>query len=142
MEAAAPRSIVIVRQTSTLNCGAACLVMILQYYGREVVLEHITEQLSPRPNRGSSAYEIVQLAARYGLVGRGRRVDLDRIATLTPPAILHWSPQHFVIYEGCLGDGVSIIDPGLGRRHLDRAAFAAKYSGVALLFAPARSLSL
>jgi ATP-binding cassette subfamily B protein len=135
MKAASPRSIVPVRQTSTLNCGAACLVMILQYYDKPVVLEHITEQLSPRPNRGSSAYELVQLAARYGLVGRGRRVDADDITTLPPPVILHWAPRHFVIYEGCPGDTVSIVDPASGRRHLDMAAFAASYLGVALLFA-------
>src|SRR5262249_25736490 len=52
------------------------------------------------------------------------------------PAIVHWNARHFVVVERWSPQRVVVVDPGLGRRRLTAADFAAAFTGVALTFEP------
>lgn len=53
-------------QMNALECGAACLAMILSYYGRKTSISEIHKSAGLGRD-GLSALSIVQTARRYGL---------------------------------------------------------------------------
>ncbi|MDM8215180.1 cysteine peptidase family C39 domain-containing protein [Desulfovibrio piger] len=124
-------------QMEATECGAACLGMILAYYGRYEPLEVLREACGVSRN-GSRASLILRAARAYGLEAGGCRVlteDLDRLRT---PMILFWNFDHFVVYEGRSRNGrfFYINDPASGPRKVPRELFEASFTGVALTFSP------
>lgn len=102
-------------QHEATECGAACLAMVLAYYGRWVSLEEVRYAAGVSRD-GTKASNIIKAAALYGLVASGsshQSADLDSIAM---PAIVFWNFDHFVVVEGRRGDRVLINDPAIGPR--------------------------
>lgn len=127
------RKVPTVLQMEVTECGAACLAMILAYYGRFEPLEKLREECGVSRN-GSKASLVLRAARNYGLEAQGYRVltaDLDHLRT---PMILFWDFEHFVVYEGRSRDGkfFYLNDPGAGPRVVDRETFENSYTGVAL----------
>src|SRR4051794_28656191 len=59
-----------ISQTSDTDCGAACLAMLLAYFGRDVRVGEIANDLNIGRN-GVNARAILDVARRHGLRGRG-----------------------------------------------------------------------
>ena len=78
-----------IQQLSATECGAACLAMVLDYYGHEVPLEQV-RQVCAVDRDGVTALSILNAANLYGLRGRGVQVDLDELVYLDTGSILHW----------------------------------------------------
>ncbi len=86
------------RQVTAVECGAACLAMILHYYGRASSLSEV--QASCGAGRdGLTALELVKAAHAYGLRVRAVSVKLEDLRYVPFPAIVHWQFNHFVILE-------------------------------------------
>lgn len=118
-----------------VECGAACLGMVLGYYGRWVPLEELRSQCGV--SRDGSKISLMARAARhYGLVPEALRTPASRLRDKTPPAILFWQSNHFVVLEGFVGSRVYLNDPASGRRSLDWDSFCQDYSGVVLTLTP------
>lgn len=125
-----------VAQSTTDECGAACLAMALAAHGRPVGLEAVREVLA-----GAVDAESLAGAARhFGLRARGVLIEeLEDLALLPIGSILHWRFDHFVVLARVRGDGIEIVDPAAGRRRVGRRELDAALTGVALcLEAPAR----
>ena len=122
-------------QSEPADCGAACLRMILRYYGCHVSLEELRYACSVSRD-GSNAAWIVIAAREYGLQSSGYRVSRDRLPELPLPCILHWNKNHFVVLDEIRKKDVWINDPAQGRIRITRDELAAHYSGVALVFKP------
>ncbi len=128
-----------VQQMTAADCGAACLAMVLQYFGRVVPLDQLTLAVGADHN-GVSALGILRAARSYGLRGRGVQVeDIDDLALVPCGAIFHWEFNHFVVFDRVARDGVHILDPAYGRRRISFAEFNEAFTGVALLLEPSEA---
>ena len=81
--------------------------------------------------------ELVDIAASLGLVGRAVRCELEELADLQCPAILHWGLNHFVVLEKVKGNIATIIDPAVGKMQCKMAQISAQFTGVAVELSPA-----
>ncbi|PTL79848.1 peptidase domain-containing ABC transporter [Vitiosangium sp. GDMCC 1.1324] len=124
-----------VRQLSATDCGAACLAMVLGYYGRELSLDAVREVTGPSRD-GISARTLLEAGRRLGLRGRAASVDMDRLPHLPAASILHWDFNHYVVFERLVGGQVQIVDPAQGRRLVSMEGFSRHFTGVVLLFEP------
>jgi ATP-binding cassette, subfamily B, bacterial len=123
-------------QLSAVECGAACLAMILSYFGRPTQVADCREKLGIGRD-GITAEAIARAAREYGLRVKAYSVeDLSEFKYVPLPAIAHWNFEHFVVIEHWSPQRVEIIDPGGGRRRLKPAQFAVAFTGVVLTFEP------
>jgi ABC-type bacteriocin/lantibiotic exporter with double-glycine peptidase domain len=120
------------------DCGAACLAMVLGLYGRDTSLEEAREAAGGG-RAGVSAFDLLEAGRRYGLRGRGVRLELEEIHKLPRGAILHWGFDHFVVLDRVGRRGVRIVDPASGRRLVPRGRLRKEFTGVALTFEPAET---
>lgn len=126
-----------VQQTTTTDCGAACLTMVLGHLGKQLPLAEVRKVTGS--GRDATNAEALLAAGRwFGLRGRGVRADtVEALGSLDPGAILHWRFNHFVVLEGLRSDGLHIVDPAGGRRVVSHLEARRSFTGVALLFEPA-----
>ena len=124
-----------VLQIEATECGAACLSMILQYFGQYVPLEQLRAETDVSRD-GSSAKNIVRAAMQRDLHCNGYELDIDGLSELSPPCILWWQRNHFVVYEGRKGGSFYINDPAYGKRRVDMQTMKRDFSEVALSFSP------
>jgi ATP-binding cassette subfamily B protein len=132
------RTIPELQADSEVECGAVCLAMVLGYYGKDTPVAEAHERC--RVGRdGATALDIATAARSYGLRVTPYSLDLDELADLRTPAVLHWSFVHFVVLERMTRDGAVICDPAGGRREIDRDELSENFTGVALAVEPGES---
>lgn len=122
-------------QMTVVECGAACLAMVANYYGHATSLIECRDHFAIGRD-GVSALAIADAAAAYGLEADAYRLAPADMAAVPLPAIVHWERSHFVVVEQWSPSRVKIIDPAVGRRWLSADEFAHGFSGVALTFTP------
>lgn len=96
---------------NTVECGAACLAMILSYYGRQTSVSEVCEQCGAGRD-GISALGLVRAANAYGLRTRALTVECQELRFVTVPAIIHWDFNHFLVLERWSPRVIEIVDPG------------------------------
>ena len=126
----------VVMQMEALECGAACLTMILAYYAKWIPLEQV--RLACGVSRdGSNAVNIMKAARNYGLKASGYRVEPEELKHQGQfPAIIHWNFNHFVVLCGFRNNKAIINDPGRGMVKVDMKSFDEAFTGIALMFEP------
>ena len=130
------KKVPVVIQLEALECGAACLAMILAYYGKWVPLEQVRSDCGVSRD-GSKAGKIVKAARNYNLEANGWKYSVKDLQTkATFPCIIFWNNNHFVVLDGFQGNYAVINDPARGKTKYTIDAFRKSYSGVCLCFAP------
>lgn len=123
-----------VMQMEALECGAACLAMVLAYYGRWEPLEKVREQCGVSRD-GSKASNILRAARSYGLAATGASGDTDALRESGAfPCIIFWNFNHFVVLDGFAGDYAYLNDPARGEVRVPMEEFEGSFTGVVLLF--------
>ncbi len=125
-------------QMESTECGAACLSMILGYYGRYIPLEQLREDCGISRD-GSKALYIIKAAEKHGLLGEGYNLAFDELESIELPAIIFWRYNHFIVLEGFDKDKAYINDPAIGRASISKEEFEKNYSQVVLTFEPTDS---
>lgn len=129
------RRVPVLLQMSTTECGAACLAMVLSYFGRATTVSECHD-LCGAGRDGATAKTIVSAARALGLTTRAFRAEPNALAELPLPAILHVDFNHFVVLERIGSRYAHIVDPSGGRARVDVAALDDQFTGVVLTFAP------
>ena len=123
----------ILLQMHASECGAACLGIVLGYFGRWVSLTELREKCEVSRD-GSSAASILRASRHYGLECNGLSVRVDQLEMLPLPLILFWQFSHFLVLEGYDGRNYYLNDPSTGRRRVSAEEFEKDFSGIALRF--------
>ncbi|WP_204050705.1 peptidase domain-containing ABC transporter [Microbispora siamensis] len=125
----------VILQHSMVECGAACLAMILAAHGRRVPARVLAEEMGIGRD-GANALALVRTARAHGLTTRALAVPAARMPEVSLPAVVHWRQNHFVVVERVTRGRIAVVDPAVGRYGLTPEQFAHDYSGAALVFAP------
>jgi ATP-binding cassette subfamily B protein RaxB len=80
---------------------------------------------------------MVRMAEALHLNARAVRAELDDVAALQRPCILHWDLNHFVVLVGLRGATALIHDPARGLRRVKLDELSRHFTGVALELTPA-----
>ncbi|MBF2047340.1 MAG: peptidase domain-containing ABC transporter [Elainella sp. C42_A2020_010] len=128
-----------IEQQSSSDCGAACLAMISQYWGKRVPLHLLREQANVG-RAGASLKSLAKAAELLGYHALPVRASLGRMAEQSNPWIAHWEGTHYVVVYRVNRRRVIIADPALGRRSLSYEEFQSHWTGYALLLEPTERL--
>lgn len=127
-----PRSIPVVQQTGSTECGLASLAAVLAFHGRHLPVRALRDHLTAGRD-GTTAADLLHLAERNGLAGRGLRVDaIEDLRRLQRGAILHWRFSHFVVLDRVVKQGLQVMDPAMGRRIVSWEEVSRNFTGVAV----------
>ena len=126
----------VIMQMEALECGAACLAMVLAYYRKWIPLEQV--RLDCGVSRDGSNMKNVYLAAKhYGLDVHGFRMETEGLRKdVSFPCIIHWELNHFVVLDGFKGNKAVINDPARGIVQIPMDQFDESFTGLVLTFAP------
>ena len=123
-----------VMQMEALECGAACLAMILAYYGKWVPLEKVRADCGVSRD-GSKASNVLKAARNYGLSARGMTYSTEALRKQGDfPCIIFWDFCHFVVLRGFRGKYALINDPGAGQIKVPLETFQQSFTGIVLEF--------
>lgn len=125
----------VILQMTPHECGAACLAMVLGYFGRATTLNECRRHLHSGRD-GLTARAIAQAGRDLGLRVRALSLQPEGLAQVQTPAIVHWNFDHFLVLERWTPQLVEVVDPAVGRRRLSSAEFNAGFTGVILLMEP------
>jgi ATP-binding cassette, subfamily B, bacterial len=129
------RRVPVLQGMTIAECGAACLAMILSYYGRKTSVSEVRDYCGVGRD-GLTALSIAQAARQYGLRVRAISLQENDFRFVTLPAIVHWEFNHFLIVERWSPTHVDLVDPAVGRRRLTSEEFDASFTGVVLMLEP------
>ena len=123
MQSAKPKSPHIILQQGERDCGVACLLSVIKYYGGANNLETI-RALSGTSISGTTLLGLYQAAKQTGFDAQGCEADISSLIEYGAPCILHANQNHYVVCFGTTtkkGELQFIIgDPAKGILYLDK----------------------
>ena len=129
----------VVIQMEAVECGAACLTMILAYYSKWIPLEQVRADCGVSRD-GSSAKNVLKAARSHGLTAKGYRYEVDTLKKKAKfPCIIHWNFDHFVVLNGFKGNKAYLNDPAEGTIAVDMEDFEGSFTGICMMFEPSET---
>ena len=126
----------IIMQMEALECGAACLAMVMAYYRKWVPLEQLRVDCGVSRD-GSNARNVLIAARSYGFDADGYRMEPDDlIQNGTFPCIIHWNFNHFVVLAGFQHGKAILNDPARGVVSVPLEEFDKSFTGICLVITP------
>ena len=127
-----------VLQHDETDCGAACISIILQYYGKVVPIRKIRNACGT-DSIGTSGLGIIKGAKKFGLSCKGlMSPDKTKIEEIPLPAIFHikQTADHYVVVYKVSRKWVYISDPADGLKKVKKTDFLQYWSGVFFILFP------
>ena len=126
----------VIIQMEALECGAACLAMIMAYYDKWVPLEQLRVDCGVSRD-GSNAKNLLIAARNYGFDAKGYRLEPnDLVQNGTFPCIIHWNFNHFVVLSGFHRGKAVLNDPARGVVSVPMEEFDKSFTGICLMMTP------
>jgi len=122
-------------QQSVTDCGAACLIMVGQYWGKRFSLNRLRDLANVNRN-GSTLRGLASAGETIGFITRPVKATLDRLSQQKLPAIAHWDNNHYIVVYEVTRKHVIVCDPAIGQRTLTHREFQAGWTGYALMLEP------
>lgn len=126
-------------QHDQTDCAAACLRMILAFYGKKVGIKNL-RLIAGTDSNGTSGYGLIECAKENGLSCKGFSApDKSAIHNIPLPSILHIrrnSLDHYVVVKEIKKNSIKILDPALGVMKMSLREFFMYWTGVFFLCKP------
>ena len=127
-----------IQQQSAADCGATCLAMISEYWGKKFSLNYLRE-LAEIGRSGASLKNLAKAAEKMGFQARPVRASLTPLRNQNP-WIAHWQGNHYVAVYRFKNQQVLVADPAMGKRWMSIHTFTENWSGYALILDPTPQL--
>jgi len=115
-----------IRQQNINDCGATCLAMVCQFYGKKISLENL-RNYSNTTRSGVTTYDIKEALGKLGFENYIVKLSNKEIEQIPLPAILYWNQKHFVVLYKISQRNNSIqyhiADPNFGKVKLNTEEF-------------------
>ncbi|GCE31086.1 NHLP family bacteriocin export ABC transporter peptidase/permease/ATPase [Dictyobacter alpinus] len=128
------------QQMEAVECGAACLAMILSYYGRRTTVTEMREFCGVGRD-GLNALALMKSARALGMEVKAISLEENNFRHIMLPAIVHWEFNHFLIVEKWSPKKVQLVDPALGRRSVTAEEFDRSFTGIVIMLEPGLAFS-
>lgn len=126
----------VIMQMEALECGAACLAMVMAYYEKWVPLEQLRIDCGISRD-GSTAKNLLLAARSYGFEASGYRLEPDDLVhNGVFPCIIHWNFNHFVVLSGFKRGKAILNDPARGVVSVPMEEFDKSFTGICLMITP------
>lgn len=125
------RKLPLILQTEAAECGLACLAMVAGYHGFRTDIASM-RRLFMVSIKGTTLGHLIAMANGMQMATRPVKLDMEDMAQLRMPCILHWNFNHFVVLKEVGGKGITIHDPAFGIRKLSWSEVSDSFTGVAL----------
>ncbi|MDH5540648.1 MAG: peptidase domain-containing ABC transporter [Rhizobacter sp.] len=131
----AGRRLPMLLQTEAAECGLACLGMVAAHHGLDCDLASLRRRFS-LSLKGATLADLVRLAGQLQLNSRALRAEMEHLADLRLPCVLHWDLNHFVVLKEVRGGVAVIHDPAHGVRRIKLDKLSRHFTGVVLELSP------
>lgn len=131
------------KQHDETDCGAACLSMILEHFGKKLPLAALREDIKV-DQYGANLYGLLDGAQKHGLEAVALEGSCEELVndlrknTLQLPLVVRILNQHhyehFIVVTALKGNTLYCCDPGEGRCHFTTEDFAQIFLGQAVQF--------
>ena len=128
-----------VKQDGYKECGAACLLSIIRYYGGNIPLNNLLEETCTNKD-GTTFYNLKETAEKIGLEAKGFKIDNKDISSLKElqlPSIcqiIKNNYTHFIVLYKILDSKLLIMDPQEGLKKIEINKFIELWTGNILFF--------
>lgn len=135
----------IVLQEGNKDCGSACLLSIIRYYGGDYPLDKLIE-LTNTTKEGTSFYELKYASNELGLIANGYKVEnISEVSKIDKPILSQVNIKgylHFVVIYKIQNNKCTIMDPAKGKVILTIEKFNEIFTGNILLIEPYKKLEV
>jgi len=135
------KKVPVIMQIEMLECGAACLAMILAHHKKWIPLEKVREDCAISRD-GSTAKYIIMAAKNYGFTAKGFKGGVESVRKAKMPCIIHWNFNHFVVLTKVTDKFAYINDPASGETKVPMEVFDKSFTGVYMTFEPGENFKL
>ena len=84
------RRLALILQSEAVECGLACLAMVAGWHGYRTDLPTLRRRFSISL-KGATLKQLIDIAGQLNFAARPLRLELDELAELKTPCILHWA---------------------------------------------------
>ncbi len=116
----------VIKQYDQIDCGPACLLSVLKFYGGNTSLVNLREKMNTTTN-GSTMLDMVNTAKLIGFDASGATGEYEDLMKEKMPCISHViidnQLQHFVVVYKINDKEVLIGDPGKGLYRISKKQF-------------------
>jgi len=134
-----------VLQDGIKECGCACLLSIIRYYGGNISQERLSE-LTNTNKEGTNFYNLVIAANEIGLSAKGYKVDdINKLHEIEKPFISQVvidNYTHFVVVYKMNNNKITIMDPAKGMLNISYEKFLNIWQGNILIMEPYKKLPI
>lgn len=135
----------IVLQDGIKECGCACLLSIIRYYGGNISMNRLVEETHTNKT-GTNFYELSRVANEIGFISKGYKIDdLKKISDYHLPFISQVvinNYYHFVVVYRIKNEKITIMDPATGMITISKNKFMTIFTGNILLLEPHKKLPI
>ena len=130
-------------QDGIKECGSACLLSIIRYYGGNISLNSLLE-LTKTNKEGTNFYNLLEASIGIGLTGKAYKIDdILKLYQIDKPFISQVivnNYTHFVVIYKIRNKKMTIMDPAIGIVNMTLDKFIKIWTGNILLIEPYKQL--